>query len=240
MVQIIFLIFFSFCNGAETSYTEKLRREIQEKDQKEKINNSFEGYTEREKARLESESKNKPETTGSFIDAVKKSPEFKKEDSTSGIEKIEEEIKEKDAQRKEEDPDDSYRAGEDSAIKAVHQGDSELELKRPGRIRHGFGFSLGAAFEKKIKAGGKGTGRSFSEVYGKNWTPDISIFYEIIPFYNEYFGNLSLLLGLSIGYYEGVGKFEYPLTNEKSGEVFGDSKTKLFFYDGRSFNGFEI
>ncbi len=165
----------------------------------------------------------------SYIEEIKKNnPEFfGKEEVPSHIEEKKKEIDKREA---EVDPEDKLP---DSAIQAVHEGKSELQLKRPGDIKSAIGFRLGTFFSNSTTARAEyATNRSFEDVYGTGFHTDFSLFYERQLFHSEVGGSLGLMGGLGVSIHNGRGQFAVNLAIPGTGgtEFFGtESRTKLTF-----------
>jgi len=118
-----------------------------------------------------------------------------------------------------------------SAIEAVKNGTSELKEKRLGQITSAFGLTYGAEVNRTVTANSTILGRNFSDVYGANYAPDVTLFYEWQPFHSETWGSLGIVSTLSVSYFTGVGQFAYQLTNPVTGGLFPlASGTNFRFY----------
>ncbi len=173
---------------------------------------------------------------GGYIESVRNSEEFiergkkkKPKPESSFLEDRQGAIHLEEEKRAKDEADDPYRPEKDSAIEAVKKGQSELQLKRPGKIRHALGFRLGASLTRNIHVQGGSGSSSFKSFYGDRWNPDVALTYEIKPFYSEWFGSLGFTLSPGLWYFGGKGRYRFNLTNEKTGQSFGDvSGTELF------------
>lgn len=120
---------------------------------------------------------------------------------------------------------------EGGAIDAVKEGKSELELKRPGKIKAGFSARIGSyKLSHNVKSSKLSTGRKFSDIYGKGWNPDVSLMGEWKPFYSEWLGSLGLVASIGFASFRGNGLFEYELTNPVSGQTFGTGSKVQFSF----------
>lgn len=204
-------------------YIDSLKEEMKSQE-------SDESYTERARKKLKAKSDNGSE-----------------DDSGSYTERLKQELSERDSKGRKEPAGDGAEGylerernrlgGENkerkSAIAAVKDGTSTLEMKRGGPIRHAMGFKMGAAASRSINVASGGGDRSFEDMYGNSWVPDISGFYEFQPFRSEIFGNIGFLVGGGISYNAAPGTFEkqnLPKPWSTTGEDFGEeSRTRFRF-----------
>jgi hypothetical protein len=116
-----------------------------------------------------------------------------------------------------------------SAIQAVKDGRSELQLKRPGTISGAAGLRVGVNNTRKVTATDAVRQKQFSEVYGDGWVPDVTVFTEYQPFHSEWLGNIGLLGSVGFSQFKGSGKF--AISNLSYGNTnFGtNSKTQFRF-----------
>ncbi len=158
---------------------------------------------------------------GSYIHELKKEEPPKPETGTF-LEREQEKLNKQDAEKTDK------KIG---AIEAVKQGKSDLEAKKVGNIYHATGFRIGVSSTRNITAPA-GTGlRSFSDVYGTAWAPEMALFFEYQPFHSEWFGSFGFWYGFGVSYYHGYGTFEFPLKDANTGTDFSaQSKTLFQFY----------
>lgn len=116
------------------------------------------------------------------------------------------------------------------AIQAVNEGHSELKAKRVGEIHHAAGLRYGASLTRDITAAAGAASAPFNSIYGSNYAPDVTLFYEYQPFHSEWFGNFGLVSSLGVGYYHGGGKFSVDLTKPSGGQFGTESRTKFQFF----------
>lgn len=97
------------------------------------------------------------------------------------------------------------------AIAAVKEGRSELELKREGApkatigLRYGFGVNRALTAAESL--------RTFDDVYGENYAPDISFFYEHQLVRSESWGSIGVFGQAGVSFFKGRGQFALPLEN---------------------------
>lgn len=117
-----------------------------------------------------------------------------------------------------------------SAIQAFHEGRSELKARYLGDIHNAFGLRYGVSLIKDITAPADVAYRPFSDVYGGNYAPDLSVFYEWQPFHSEWFGNIGFYGSVGLGYHNGNGAFQVALSNPSVGNFGTDARTKFQFF----------
>ncbi len=120
------------------------------------------------------------------------------------------------------------------AIQAVNEGRSELHLIKKGSIHQAFGMRVGASLNSNFDATSGVKGIDFASIYGGNFSPDLSFFYEYQPFHSEWFGNFGFIGMAGVSYYHGYGRFTETLrraTPSGLGEEFPlSSRTKFQFF----------
>ena len=227
MFRSLSLILIVFCAqsafSAEESYTEKLKRELQEKDAKSDTSRLEKNYTENLRRKLdeeakeespdeESDSKNFTESAQKKLKADEEDAE--KHDSKNYSQKLRDELKPKEMT---------------GAIQALKEGKSQLELHRSLDINMAGGFRLGASVNKTFTAKGQ-TGAAFSSVYGspEDWHPDVTLFFDYLPLYDDGLGAIGLGAQVGISYYAGKGVFRFPLSRP-DGTSFGTSAKNNFY-----------
>jgi hypothetical protein len=99
---------------------------------------------------------------------------------------------------------------ERSPIKEVMSGRGDLKPKKLGEIHHAMGFRYGVALSRSYSAPGL-EARPFDQVYGQNYSPDGTFFYEYQPFHSEWFGNIGLFGMVGVGFNSGNGQFSYAV-----------------------------
>lgn len=120
-----------------------------------------------------------------------------------------------DAQKLELEPKESG-----GAIQAVKDGTSELKARRDGNIHHAFGLKYGASLTRNITAPAGTAANNFNDIYGANYAPDLSFFYEYQPFHSEWLGNIGIIGMAGVGYFSGNGRYPFAL-NKPGGGQFG-------------------
>lgn len=237
LLSFCFLIASTGAWGAD-SYIDQLKSELRERDA-EKEPAPKGSYSEILRRKIEDENP-QSKSTESYVEKLKE--DIRIADEAEGVEEEEpskpgdpfivqesQRIQKRDQAREAEDEGDPYQPEKDSLIQATKDGRSELELKRRGTVQHAVGFRIATAQTREVSMV-EGTGQEFSTLYGNSWAPDIQIFYEFHPFHSETFGNLSLVVGPGITYHVADGKFNFTLTNEKTGGSFGEeSQTRFHF-----------
>jgi hypothetical protein len=118
-----------------------------------------------------------------------------------------------------------------SAIEAVREGHSELQLKKPGTIHNAFGIRYGLGLSRTITANNNvGTGRDFNSVYGASYAPDISLFYEYQFFHSEIYGSVGAFGMATVAFFNGQGQFAANITNAASANSnYGQNSTGVSF-----------
>jgi len=117
-------------------------------------------------------------------------------------------------------------------IEKLKTGKSELELRRPGEIGNAMGFRIGATLTRDITATNGAGAKNYSDIYGGDRVPEISLFYEFQPFHSEWFGNVGFFGNMGVGFDSGKGTFQYQPPNAGGGAAFtAESRTRFkFFY----------
>ena len=151
----------------------------------------------------------------SFIEKVQADPEFQKKSQSeqapgSFIENIKNQL----------EPDNSP-----GAIAKLHDGNSELELKRPGEIHSAASIRYGALLTRSVTAGSGAGAHTYAEIYGSNYTPSLAFNYEYQPWHSEWWGSLGILGGLGFEYSHGFGILKFALTNPAGGTFSQTSRT---------------
>lgn len=120
----------------------------------------------------------------------------------------------------------------EGAIQAVHEGRSDLHLKRPGKINAGVGLKMAAAMNHSFSGDPSFVANQFSDIYGSNskWVPDISFLAEYKPFYSETYGSLGFLGSAGFGIFKASGRFATTLALPSgTGNFPATARTKLTF-----------
>ena len=117
---------------------------------------------------------------------------------------------------------------EGGAIQAVLEGHSDIKEKKLGEIHHAAGLRYGVSLNKLITAPGI-TVKDFNTVYGSNYAPDLSFFYEFQPFHSEWLGNFGIVAIAGLGYYRGLGQFSRTIEKPGGGTFPTSSKTQFQF-----------
>lgn len=115
------------------------------------------------------------------------------------------------------------------AIEAVHEGRSDLHLKRPGIINSGFGIRLATGMNHSFSADPSVQANQFNDVYGTGWVPDLAFTAEYKPFYSETYGSLGFVGSAGVGIFKGTGRFSFQLTRPDGTLRSLDSQTKMTF-----------
>ncbi len=115
------------------------------------------------------------------------------------------------------------------AIQEVLEGHSELHAKIEGSIHHAFGLKYGVSLSRNISSSAQLL--KFNDIYGENYAPDLSLFYEFQPFHSEWFGNVGLMGMVGASYFHGQGIFAKTLEIPGSGgqDFPSNSNTKFKF-----------
>ncbi len=195
-------------SGSQQPYIDQLKQGLEPQGQAEGRPDSF---IQSERERL-----GKPEGTGNYIETLQRSLP---EDSRPRSSLIE-------SEKRRLGPGDP----KGGAIQAVKEGHSELKSKRGGPIHHAAGFKFGTTMSRTIVASAGAGGRTFSEVYGDGFTPDLQGFYEYQPFHSEWFGNVGLVVGGGLSVRSGTGAFAFNLPKPGGGFFGTSSRTKFQFF----------
>jgi hypothetical protein len=205
--------------AANQPYIEKLKRKL-EREAAEKgtvvaprDGSNPDPYIQQLKRKMPAEQQVAPGGGESYIESLKRQHPERYETPGSGGGFI-------DQERGKIEPKD-----EGGAIAAVNEGRSELEFKRKGKIKGALGFRYGASLSRSISAVSGTQANSFDSVYGQNYSPDVSLFYEHQFFHSATFGSLGLLGSLGVGYFSGKGRFAIDLTGFST-----ESRTKFQFF----------
>lgn len=119
---------------------------------------------------------------------------------------------------------------EGGAIQAVLEGKSELKPRFEGPIHHTFGFRYGVALNYNLSASSSIQERNFQDVYGSNYAPSLSFFYEYQPLRSEKFGNIGLMASAGVNYFHGYGKFAKSLVRADGQTLPSNSQTVFQFF----------
>ncbi len=199
-------------NPPTESYTEKIKRQLEAEDAKKGKGPANPGgqpdpYLQSVKSKLSPE----PRPTESYIESVKrKNPEKFGVEGPSFTEK----------ERGKLTP-----VEDGGAIAAVQEGRSELKFKRKGEIHSAFGFRYGASLARSISATADAQANDFDLIYGKNFSPDATLFYEYQLFHSEIYGSLGLLGNFGVAFFSGAGRFAIALASFAA-----ESRTQFQFF----------
>jgi hypothetical protein len=124
---------------------------------------------------------------------------------------------------------------EGGAIEAVLTGKSELAFKKEGQIHNSFGFRYGIMTlnQSAQYVGGATAAASqpdFNTLYGQNYAPKISLFYEYQFFHHEAFGSLGLVTLGGASFYSGAGQLSQSILNPLTGQTFRSNSQVTFQY----------
>jgi hypothetical protein len=115
------------------------------------------------------------------------------------------------------------------AIQALHEGRSDLHLKRPGHISGGIGLKMAASMNHGFSGDPQYVANQFSTIYGNNWVPDFTLMAEYKPFYSEIFGSLGFIGTAGVSIYKANGRFATQLKQPNGSDFPLESRTKLTF-----------
>jgi len=202
----------------ETPYIDELRQELGE------MESAPQGsYIESIKKKLDETPEGEAPGTSSYINELKAEDPEKYAPAIEAPKSYTEEVRGQ-LEKKEES----------GAIQAVLEGRSELELKREGDIHNAFGFRYGTVLTRNITVGGATAAQDFDTMYGSNYAPDVTLFYEYQPFHSEWLGNIGVLGMLGGAFYNGNGRFqvrlENPLTADATDFFSEQSNTRFQLY----------
>ena len=200
-------------------------------------------YIDQLKQQMGDNEKPKADVSGSYTEEMKKKLKAQGRSAPSGESYIES-LKKSDPQRfgepsvkppsfTEQQKSKLGPAQKESAIQALKEGRSDLQLRREGAIHWASGFRLGAAASRTVTGDSASTNGSFGSFYGSGWTPDLNLFVEYQPFHSEWFGNIGIVGGLGFTYNSGnanlkIGNLPNPFGT--AGATFGTaSHTNLKF-----------
>jgi hypothetical protein len=94
-----------------------------------------------------------------------------------------------------------------SAIQAVQEGKSDLQLKRPGKISASVGLKMAASMSHSFSGDPSFVANPFSDIYGNKWVPDFTLQAEYKPFYSETFGSLGFIGTAGFGIFKANARF---------------------------------
>ena len=118
---------------------------------------------------------------------------------------------------------------EGGAIQAVAEGNSALSMKREGQISRAFGLRYGVTANRNYSATSQS--KDFNSIYGGNYAPDLSFFYEIQPFHSELLGSFGIIGMGGVSYFHGTGQFALNLQKPGGSGSFGaTSNTQFQFF----------
>lgn len=120
------------------------------------------------------------------------------------------------------------------AIQALHEGRSELKPRYDGKITGAFGVRYAVTPTRNFSGTAEAVARSFDQLYGENYVPDLTLFYEFQPFYNEGFGTLNVLGSIGAAYFHGNGRFAVNLAKPAAvgtGNFGEESRTRFQFFE---------
>jgi hypothetical protein len=200
--------------SAESSnhpYIDQLLQQIHSKDHQE----SSESYTEKLRQQLEQESP--AESSQGYTERLRASDPKHGEPDPSALYTEKEKAK--------LEPHE-----EESAIQSVIEGKSELEPKFKGNIHHAFGLRYGASLIRNFTADASTQANNFNDIYGLNYAPDVSLFYEFQPFHSEWYGNIGFFGMLGLAYFNGQGRFAFALSKPSGGTFPLLSQVHFQFY----------
>ena len=201
----------SLANGiasAETSnspYIDQLRKSLPA------VQDS-EGYTESIKKHL------RQDTSEGYTERLKESPALRSGASSSAgyTDRVRQTLEPK---------------TEGGAIEAVKEGHSELKMIKSLDIQSAVGIRVGLGLSRNITAPQIGTGGNFNSIFGNNWAPDVSIYYERQFFRSENWGSLGVFGMGSVAYFTGAGAFAAPINFAGTGTLVSASQTQLRFFE---------
>lgn len=198
-------LLFAIIAVAQQPFIDKQLEEIRRRDAQRAEDGELlaPGYSERLKEKLKAEDREAGKSEpGSYIDELREKnpslvPDREAKEDYSQSEKGKLEPKE-----------------QGGAIQAVNDGRSELELKRPGKIRGALGLQFGAAtLSKTFSSRGAVAGRNYTDTYSSLYDPNFTLHYEFQPFHSEIFGNFGLFVEFGVFMNSGYGRFDgYPST----------------------------
>lgn len=114
------------------------------------------------------------------------------------------------------------------AIAAYHEGRSQLKPRFEGEARSAFGFRYAAVTTRNVE--GAPAGRSFQEVYGARYAPELGLFFEYRPWHNEGFASFGLLGDVGLSYFQGTAMLQFDLAKPGGGTFGTTSRTQLQFF----------
>lgn len=120
---------------------------------------------------------------------------------------------------------------EGGAIDALLTGNSELTAKKRGNIHYAFGLRYGVSISRLISAPAGTQRQAFNDIYGSQYAPDLSLFYEFQPFHSEWFGNFGIVAMAGLGYFRGFGQYSFDVPKPgNAGNFDPKSSTKFQFF----------
>jgi hypothetical protein len=175
----------------------------------------------------------------SYTETIRKKLDSQKPDDTSGKSYIEK-LRESDPLRIKESESENYSdkekqklepQPEGGAIQALKEGHSELQARKEGKIHHAFGirYTDGSLTSRDYTL--SNPAKSFSDIYGGNYSPEVSVFYEYQPWHSEWYGNLGFVAIAGVGYFHALGKLGTTLPKpDGSGNFDITTGVKLQFF----------
>lgn len=184
------------------SYTERMKQKLQKQDaERETPLKRSEGYTEQQRRKLDAAAPIQPVTPGS---------------ETSYTEQ----------EKKKLAPEE-----EKSAIQDYKEGKSrKLEAQIPKFVHNSFGLRYGVSLTRNITASSAYQAHDFQSVYGANYSPDVSLYYEYKIFHHDYYGSLGIMGMFGVGYFSGQGLFGSALTRPDGTPFSQTSQTNFQFF----------
>ncbi len=206
-----------FCFSAETSiqpYIDQLKRKTQEKDSENfRDSDSSDSYIEKIRKKLDHD-KSLTDSHSNYIEKLKR--------ANPALEAVPE------GSYSEKEKEKWEPLEEGGAIQAVREGRSELTAKKKGTIHHAFGFRYGASLRRSIYATPALQLRQFSDVYGGNYAPDLSLFYEYQLFHSENYGSIGIVGTGGLSYFHGIGTLGVGIINPANGQNFPSATNTTF------------
>lgn len=210
----LFWIFELSAFGKE-SFTATEQKRLLELDAKKGISSSSEGYSKKEREKLEGAADAKVSEDpfhGSFIEKTKAKLGAGTSPSEPGAPKPEPFL------QKEKERLGTKATG--GAIDAVLTGNSELHPVIRGEPHFAFGLRYGVLVNRQTSGAGSTQVRDFNDVYGSTYAPDLSLLWEYKLFRNEWLGSLGVLGTAGVSIFKGKGKLGATIQKPDGSGVF--------------------
>lgn len=118
---------------------------------------------------------------------------------------------------------------EGGAIEAFQKGKSQVTARKDEKVGTAFGIKVWTSGTRAITADASTFYRSYSSLYGSDYTPDFRFFYENQPLQSEWFISLGWFAETGFGWKRANGGFEFA-PKKPDGTNFGADSTVKFTF----------